>query len=103
MRTLFVCAENKIDDHLNEEYSDILIVTDQPTTADIDKWADRIRNRIRALWMVQIETKEIDPKVVCYLDAPLPYSSILNNLKDVMKQAENIIIELPYMDDLMIT
>ena len=98
MKTLFVCADRKINNHIGEEYDFILEVPEQPTTDNIADWANRIRGRIRALWMEQVEAKDPDPKVVCNMDGPTPYNGILNNLQIIMKAEEGIIIELPYME-----
>ncbi len=103
MKTLFVCAEDKINSHVGEEYDFILEVQSQPTTETIADWANRIRGRIRALWMEEVKSDDpnaavIYPKVVCHLDGPTPYNAILNNLQIIMKAEEGIDIELPYME-----
>ena len=104
MKSLFVCSANKINNHVGEEYDSILEVTDQPTQSNIDEYANRIRGRIRALWMEQKDPNAAieNPKVVCYLDAPTPYNGILHNYQIIMKDEEGIVIELPYMADLKI-
>jgi hypothetical protein len=100
MKTLFICADKKINNHVGEEYDYILEVPEQPTTENIVDWANRIRNRIRALWMEQVEAGTSNMKVVCNLDGPTPYNAILNDLQIIMKSDEGIIIELPYMESI---
>jgi hypothetical protein len=97
MKSLFVCSSNKINNHIGEEYDSILEVIDQPTTENIQEYANRIKGRIRSLWMEQVKAQDPIPKVVCNLDGPTPYNAILNNLQIIMKAEEEIIIELPYM------
>jgi hypothetical protein len=103
MKSLFVCSEKKINDHVGEEYDFILEVQDQPTTETIQDWANRIRGRIRALWEEQIREGTSDMKVVCSLDGPTPYNAILNNLQIIMKAEEGIVVELPYMANIVMT
>lgn len=105
MKTLFVCASGKINNHVGEEYDSIMEVQDQPTTENISDWANRIRCKIRALWMEEVKFDDpnaviVNPKVVCYLDGPTPYNAILNNLKIIMKAEENVDIDLPYMENI---
>lgn len=107
MKSLFVCSTNKINNHVGEEYDSILEVIDQPTTENIQEYANRIRGRIRALWAEQVKPSDpnaavVNPKVVCHLDGPTPYNAILNNLQIIMKAEEEIVIELPYMVNLKI-
>lgn len=97
MKSLFVCSSNKINNHVGEEYDFILEVIDKPTTENISEYANRIRGKIRSIWMEQVNTNDPEPKVVCHLDGPTPYNAILNNLQIIMKEEEKIVIELPYM------
>lgn len=97
MKTLFVCSDKKINSHVGEEYDSILEVQDQPTTETILEWANRIRGRIRALWMEQVQAKSPDPRVVCCLDGATPYNAVLMNLQIIMKAEEGVVIELPYL------
>ena len=100
MKSLFICSGKKINNHIGEEYDSILEVIDQPTTENIAEYANRIRDRIRSVWMEQIKANDPDPKVVCHLDGPTPYNGILNNLQIIMREEEKIVIELPYMVNL---
>ena len=95
MKTMFVCSELKINDHVGEEYDDLLEVTDQPTTKNIDEYHNRIRGRIRKLWH-EDEGSE-DRQVDVYLDAASPYNAMLQNLRVIMKDAEGIEVGLPYL------
>jgi hypothetical protein len=107
MKTLFIVSEQKVEDHVGEEYDYILEVEDQPTTATIGETFNRIRTRIRALWMEQVKDdgegadNEADPKVVCYLDAASPFASMLIDLQVVLKDAEGIAIELPHLEGII--
>lgn len=102
MKTLFVCSDRLINKHVGEEYDFIMEVPDQPTTDNISDWANRIRGRIRTLWMEQVKPEDptavvVNPKVLCFFDGPSPYNAILSNLQILMKAEEKIDIELPYM------
>ena len=101
MKTLFICSERLINNHVGEEYDSILEVPDQPTTEIIADLANRIRGRIRGLWMEQVKPADpnavaVNPKVVCYFDGPSPYAAILSNLQIIMKAEEGAVIELPW-------
>ena len=96
MKTMFVVSEKKTDEHVGEEYDYILEVADQPTTAGIQEDANRIRNRIRSLWMEQTEAKEPNPQVSVKLHGASPYNAMLINLKIMMMEEENIEIVLDY-------
>jgi hypothetical protein len=100
MKTLFVCSDKKINNHVGEEYDSILEVQDQPTTETILDWANRIRGKIRALWMEQVQSKTPEPKVVCYLDGPTPYNAVMMNLQIIMKAEEGVVVELPYLSQI---
>ena len=100
MKTLFIVSEKKVNDHVGENYDYILEVEDQPTTETIQEIADRIRTRIRSLWMEQVNPQEDgsvvpEPKVVCTVDAVTPYRAMLVDLKVLMKDEESIEIDLP--------
>lgn len=93
MKSMFICAENKVNDHVGEEYDYILEVEDGPTTENVQEIADRIRNRIRALWN---EQEGDERKVSVNLHGPSPYNAMLINLKILMKDEENIDVSLDY-------
>jgi hypothetical protein len=99
MNTLFIVAERNVDAHTGEEYDYILEVEDQPTTETIQEIADRIRTRIRSMWMEQTAPKEgtpIDnPQVVCTVDAASPFTAMLIDLQLILKDEEGIEIDLP--------
>jgi len=100
MKSLFICSDKKINSHVGEEYDCILEVQDQPTSDTILDMANRIRGRIRALWMDQVAEKNTDMRVVCHLDGPTPYNAMLMNLQIIMKAEEGIIVELPYLSQI---
>lgn len=99
MKTLFIVSERRVNDHVGEEYDYILEVDDQPTTETIGEIADRVRTRIRSLWMEQARPQEgepdPDPKVVCTVDAASPFTSLLIDLQVLLKGEEGITIDLP--------
>ena len=99
MKTLFVVSEKKVEDHVGEEYDSILEVDDQPTTETIQELANRVRGRIRKLWMEQGDD-EPDRRVVVSLDAATPYNTMLIDLQLILKEAESIVVELPYLENM---
>lgn len=94
MKTMFVCAESKVNEHVGEEYDYILEVADAPTTENIQEIANRIRNRIRALWVEQ--EGEDERGVSINLHGPTPYNAMLINLKILMQDEEDIELTLAY-------
>jgi len=94
MKTMFVCAEGKTNEHVGEEYDYILEVPDAPTTENIQETADRIRTRIRSLWMEQ--DGEDGRGVSVNLHGPSPYNAMLINLKILMDKDEGIEVSLDY-------
>jgi len=97
MKTLFVVSEKKVDDHVGEEYDYILQVDDEPTTDNIQELANRVRTKIRSLWMEQEE--DDDRRVVCHLDAASPFNAMLIDLQLILNEEEDIVIELPYLPE----
>ena len=97
MKTLFIVSEKKVDGHVGEEYDYILQVDDQPTTENIQELGNRVRTRIRSLWMEQ--EQEEDRRVVCTLDAASPFNVMLIDLQLILAEQEGILIELPYLPD----
>ena len=97
MKTLFVCAESRIEDHVGEEYDEIVEVGSTPTTDDIQEWANRIKDRIRKL-AHQMEKEGNDKRIEVILDGPSPYNAMLVNLQVIMPDEEGIELELPYLD-----
>jgi hypothetical protein len=106
MKTLFVVCPRNVNRHAGEIYDAILEVSDQPTTEDIQDWANRIRDSIRGLWEEQVGGIKDDPDktlvtkepigVVVTLDAANPYHAVLANLQIIMKAEEGTVVELPY-------
>jgi hypothetical protein len=104
MKTLFIVSEKMVDDHVGEEYDFILQVDDEPTTQNIQALADRVRTKIRGLWMEQMGEGDSDevhaePKVVCHLDAASPFNAMLIDLQLILNEEEGIVIELPYLPE----
>ena len=94
MKTMFICVESKVNDHVGEEYDYILEVEDVPTTENIQELGNRIRGRIRALWEEQKDAEE--RLVTVNLHGPSPYNAMLINLKIIMKEEEGIELKLDY-------
>jgi hypothetical protein len=96
MKTLLVCDEATVNNHVGEEYDDIIEVVQVPTTENIKDWADRIKSRIRKLWNEDGE----DKKVVITFDSSAPYKAVIINLRiNWMNLEEKIDIELPGVDE----
>jgi hypothetical protein len=116
MKTFLIVAKSNWDDHVGEEYDDILEVDDEVISGHgddnygthltpITEWHNRIRGRIRKLWnedaVPEGEDREEgdDQEVHVWLDAASPFNAMLIDLQLVMEQEEGIIIELPYLGD----
>ena len=100
MKTLFVCSERKINDHVGEYYDDIIEVPHQPTADKIEEYAKQVRESLRKLWKDDCadEEREGEPCVQASLDAASPFNAMLIDYQIVMGKEENITIELPYLD-----
>jgi len=105
MKTLFICSTSNIEYHVGEEYDHIVEVEDQPTTTTIYEFHNRIRNRVRKMWIEDATpegtTREEGDEqgVHVWLDAASPFNAMLIDLRIVMKAEENIIMELPYLGE----
>ena len=102
MKTMFVVSASNVNKHVGEEYDLILEVENQPTTATIQDWANRIKEGILSLWGAQVGPNDpnrtaVNPKVSVNLDAASPYHAVLLNLQVIMKAEGGVEIELPYM------
>jgi len=91
MKFLLVCDEKSINNHVGEEYDEILEVIQIPTTDNIKSWADRVRSALVGLWNLD---KSDDKKVVVTLDSSAPYRAVLINLRIKMGEENGIKIEL---------
>ena len=98
MKTFFVCAENAIESHVGENYDDILEVSNQPTSPEMEEWANRVMDRIRRLHANDADATEDERVVSIWLDATGPFNAMLIDLQVLMKERENINIALPYLD-----
>jgi len=100
MRSLFVCAECNVNAHVGEYYDDIFEVPDQPTSDKIPDYAAEVRERIRDLWKADTgdDEREGEPVVEVFLDAASPFNAMLIDFQVVMKEAEGITVELPYLN-----
>lgn len=100
MKTLLVCDEVSINNHVGEEYDEILEVIQVPTTENIKFWADKIRDVINSLWKSDGNAK--DQKVVVTLDSSAPYKAVLINLKIKMGEENNIFIDVVDSDGVVL-
>ncbi|RLI43829.1 hypothetical protein DRO61_12855 [Candidatus Bathyarchaeota archaeon] len=107
MKTFLICIEYNINDHVGEEYDDILEVEDMPTQMTVASWADRIKGRIRKLWNedndidddgTKIEDWEKGVEII--LDGTPPYHTMLMRLQPLMLKEESIEFTIPYADEL---
>jgi hypothetical protein len=97
MKTLLVCDEKTIHEHVGEEYDEILEVSQIPTTEDIKEWATKIKSAIRRLWNQDINAD--DRRVVLTLDSSAPYKAVVINLRIILGVDEDIVVDLPGLDD----
>jgi len=100
MKTIFICSERNINDHVGEYYDSIVEVPSQPTVQEIEPIAKKVRQEIRELWKqdVQDEERDGEPVIHAYLDAASPFNAMLIDYQIVMEKEENIKLELPYLD-----
>lgn len=100
MKTLFVCSERKINDHVGEYYDGIVEVPHQPTADGIEDVAKLVREEIRKLWKQDQEDaeREWEPCVEAHLDAASPFNAMLIDYQIVMGKEEGVRLELPYLE-----
>ena len=99
MKTLFICSERKINEHVGEYYDGIIEVPHQPTTAVIEEVAQQVREEIRKLWKMDVEDteREGEPCVQATLDAASPFNAMLIDYQVVCEKEESISLVLPYL------
>ena len=93
MKTMFVYVPSRQNNHAGEDYDNLLEVPEIPTIETFKDISDIVRNRIRGLWHT-MPADDPSRKVVVTLDGHAPYSVILIDLQILMKEEENIEIEL---------
>jgi len=100
MKTLFVCSERKINDHVGEYYDSVVEVPHQPTADGIEEIARRVREEIRKLWKQDLDddVREGEPCVQARLDAASPFNAMLIDYQIVMGKEEGVRLELPYLE-----
>jgi hypothetical protein len=100
MKTLFVCSERKINDHVGKYFDAIIEVPHQPTADGIEDIACQVREEIRILWKQDIEDteREGEPCIQASLDAASPFNAMLIDYQIVVGKEENIKLELPYLE-----
>lgn len=97
MKTLFVCASDKLEDHVGETYDAVVEVSKAPTTETVDADAKRVEAAIRGLWAEQ--EGQDGRKVVCSLHGPNAYVTMLRNFQ-VILGGEGLAVELPFFEEL---
>lgn len=100
MKTLFICSERKINDHVGEYYDDIIEVEHQPEVGRVEKVAKAVRESIRKLWEEDVKdaNREGEPCVMAYLDAASPFNAMLIDYQIVLGNEDGIRLELPYLE-----
>jgi hypothetical protein len=101
MKKMIVISDRLINKHAGEEYDAIVEVPFEPTTENIQPFADRIMADIKDLWGQQApvqgeEDAQGDRKVVVYLDAAPAFAAMLTNLQIILKAEAGIVVELPW-------
>lgn len=94
MKSVFVVSEQLVNKHVGEEYDVIVEVAHEPTTENIQTYAEQVMAGIREQWKVQ--EGDSDRKVVVHLDAAGPFAAMLANLQIILKVQEGIVIDLPW-------
>lgn len=100
MKSLFICSERKINDHVGEYYDDIIEVPHQPVSKGIEEIAAKVRESIKNLWKEdqQDSEREGEPCVKAYLDGASPFNAMLIDYQIVLGKEEGITLELPYLE-----
>lgn len=94
MKSMIVVADRFINKHAGEEYDIIVEVPFEPTTDNIQPYADGIMVGIKELWAQQ--EGELDRKVVVHLDAAPAFAAMLTNLQIILKAQSGIDLVLPW-------
>jgi hypothetical protein len=94
MKSMIVLAGRRVNAHVGEEYDVIIEVADEPTTENIQSYANEVMSGIKDLWNQQ--KGEEHRSVMIYLDAASPFAAMLLNLQIIMKAQDGIEITLPW-------
>jgi len=97
-KTFFVCAHGYRDNHVGEDYDDMLFVEDNPSTVTIQEWVNKIRDRLRRLWNTMPED-ESERVIRVHLDAAPAYGGVLSNLQILMDREEQISLWLAFVPE----
>ena len=99
MKSMFVVSGSFVNKHVGEEYDVIVEVADEPTTENIQAYADQVMGKIKQLWAMEVATPYSDAseqKVVVHLHAAPPFAAMLVNLQIILKAQSGIVVELPW-------
>jgi hypothetical protein len=110
MKTILICSDRKMNNHVGEYYDEIIEVPHQPVFQDpsrgtdthdegryIQPYFDKIQRAILSLW--EKDKGDCDePIVSVWLDAASPFNAMLIDLKVVLNDSKGIVIELPYLE-----
>ncbi len=101
MKTLFVCSERKVNNHVGEFYDEIIEVPHQPVSTEMPELARKVKAALRQLWKQDVDDKERkdDPCVAAHLDAASPFNAMLQDFQYVLEKEENIKVILPYLPE----
>lgn len=101
MKTLFICSEDLIYNHIDEEYDEIYIVDGKDvngrdnkiTTENIEEWTFKLKDVVR----IVVNKVAVEPEKVVkvFMDCPGPYHWIMENIKIEMSNNEQIKLILP--------
>lgn len=100
MKTLFLCCENNRANHLNEEYDEILYVTDKISTENMEEYHHRIKDAIR-LAASEDGKGDTDRNIAIYIDGPSPYVWLAQQLAIEMKETDKLDIILPEVKEIV--
>jgi hypothetical protein len=86
MKTILIADPDGRERHVGEDFDDFIEVETAVEADIIDDYADRIRQRIRRLWVEGNSSTE----VMVVLDAPIHYRIMLEHLQVTMNRDEKV-------------
>jgi len=95
VKTFFICADSRINFHVDEEYDDYIQVEDIPTSDTLNEYAHRIQGRIRGLQHQMEQENDVDKREVVTIDAIPHYAIMMDHIALAMKRDEKITVEIP--------
>jgi hypothetical protein len=86
MKTILVADSDGREKHVGEDFDDFIEVDTVVEAETLDEWADRIRQRIRRLWVEGNSSTD----VMVVLEAPVHYRIMLEHLQVTMIRDEKV-------------